>query len=202
MAHGLEARVPFLDLEMVDLAMRIDPALTIRRTQGATIEKWILRHAFEDLLPSDIVWRDKAQFDQGSGTDVALAASTPRRSQAARSERSPEEAWYRALFMDVFPKAEQALQVAVKRLPRNINDVVESNDDRSTESGTYGYACLVSDLAASQVKITSYGISNVEKATVISIVEVLPPGPIPPGVKAWNGWKQLSSIRSFTTVAQ
>ena len=109
MAHGLEARVPFLDLEMIDLAMRIDPALKMRRTQTANIEKWILRHAFEDLLPDDIVWRDKAQFDQGSGTDVALAASMPRRSQVASSNVSPEEAWYRALFMDVFPKAEQAL---------------------------------------------------------------------------------------------
>ena len=109
MAHGLEARVPFLDLEMIDLAMRIDPALKMHRTQTANIEKWILRHGFEDLLPDDIVWRDKAQFDQGSGTDVALAASMPRRSQVASSDVSPEEAWYRALFMDVFPKAEQAL---------------------------------------------------------------------------------------------
>lgn len=98
--------------------------------------------------------------------------------------------------------AEQGLQLAVKTLPRDINDVVESNDDRSTESGTYGYAYLVSDLAAGQVKITSYGISNIQQATVISIVEVLPPGPKPSGVKAWNGWKQLSSIRSFTTIAQ
>ena len=109
MAHGLEARVPFLDLEMIDLAMRIDPTLTIHGTRGLNIEKWILRHAFEDLLPSDIVWRDKAQFDQGSGTDVALAASMPRRSQAVRFDASREEAWYRDVFMDVFPKAEQAL---------------------------------------------------------------------------------------------
>jgi len=94
---------------MIDLAMRIDPALKMHRTQTANIEKWILRHAFADLLPDDIVWREKAQFDQGSGTDVALAASMPRRLQVASSDVSPEEAWYRALFMDVFPKAEQAL---------------------------------------------------------------------------------------------
>ncbi len=120
MAHGLEARVPFLDLEMIDLAMRIDPALKIRRTHGANIEKWILRRAFEDLLPSDIVWRDKAQFDQGSGSDVALAASMPQRSQMARSDASPEEAWYRAVFMDVFPKAEQALPLVAHWAARRV----------------------------------------------------------------------------------
>ncbi len=111
MAHGLEARVPYLDLEMIDLAMRIDPALKLRAAAdgGDGIEKWILRRAFADLLPDDIVWRRKAQFDQGSGTDRLLAAAAPAAAGAAA-----ETAWYRDMFMDVFPEAAQALPLVAR----------------------------------------------------------------------------------------
>ena len=111
MAHGLEARVPYLDLEMIDLAMRIDPALKLRATAdgGDGMEKWILRQAFADLLPDDIVWRRKAQFDQGSGTDRLLAAAAP-----AAADAASETAWYRDMFMDVFPEAAQALPLVAR----------------------------------------------------------------------------------------
>ena len=98
--------------------------------------------------------------------------------------------------------AEQGLQLAVKKLPRNINDVVETHDDLSAASGTYGYSYLVSNLLAKQVRVTSYGISNVQRVTVTSVVEILPPGPKPSGVKAWNGWKLVSSIKTFSTIDQ
>ena len=67
MAQGLEARTPFLDRELIDFAQSI-PALLKLHTgpDGATIEKWILRTACEDLLPEDLVWRKKAQFDEGT----------------------------------------------------------------------------------------------------------------------------------------
>jgi len=67
MAHGLEARVPFLDTAMVALAMRIDPRLKRPVEDGQVIEKWVLRKACEDLLPDEITWRTKAQFAGGSG---------------------------------------------------------------------------------------------------------------------------------------
>jgi asparagine synthase (glutamine-hydrolysing) len=74
MAHSIEGRVPFLDLEMIELGQRIPSELKIRQTDnGPHVEKWILRKAFEDLLPTEIVWRTKEQFDEGSGTSEVLA---------------------------------------------------------------------------------------------------------------------------------
>ncbi len=74
MAHSIEGRVPFLDLEMIELGQRIPSQWKIRQLQnGIHVEKWILRKAFEDLLPAEIVWRTKEQFDEGSGTTDVLA---------------------------------------------------------------------------------------------------------------------------------
>lgn len=107
MAHGLEARVPFLDTDMIALAARLSPGLKLRRSRGRLIEKWILRKAFEDLLPADIVWRDKEQFDQGSGTATLLQAVAARRgtldeAAAPGGARSAEEAGYRQLLAGAF----------------------------------------------------------------------------------------------------
>ena len=64
MAHSLEARVPFLDLDFIDAALRVPVELKLP-TGGP--EKWVLREAVADLLPPDIVWRTKSQFDEGTG---------------------------------------------------------------------------------------------------------------------------------------
>ena len=82
MAHSLEGRVPFLDTELIELAQTIPPDLKLRTLpDGRRVEKWILRKACEDLLPADIIWRDKEQFDEGSGTteliDTALEHVVP-----------------------------------------------------------------------------------------------------------------------------
>lgn len=71
MFFSLELRVPFLDVAMVDLSMKIPPELKIREHNGVKIEKWILRKAFEDTnyLPDDILWRYKVQYAQGSGCE-------------------------------------------------------------------------------------------------------------------------------------
>ncbi|MEW5735309.1 MAG: asparagine synthase B [Thermodesulfobacteriota bacterium] len=71
MFFSLELRVPFLDVEMVDLAMKIPPQLKIREHDGARIEKWILRKAFEGAgyLPPEILWRYKVQYTQGAGCE-------------------------------------------------------------------------------------------------------------------------------------
>jgi asparagine synthase (glutamine-hydrolysing) len=73
MLFSLELRVPFLDVAMIDLAMKIPPELKIRESEkvGDKIEKWILRKAFEDTgyLPDDILWRYKVQYTQGAGCE-------------------------------------------------------------------------------------------------------------------------------------
>jgi asparagine synthase (glutamine-hydrolysing) len=71
MFFSLELRVPFLDVAMVDLSMKIPPELKIREHNGAKIEKWILRKAIEDTsyLPNDILWRYKVQYTQGAGCE-------------------------------------------------------------------------------------------------------------------------------------
>jgi asparagine synthase (glutamine-hydrolysing) len=71
MLFSLELRVPFFDVDMVDLSMKIPPDLKIREHNGAKIEKWILRKAFEstDYLPDEILWRYKVQYTQGAGCE-------------------------------------------------------------------------------------------------------------------------------------
>ncbi|KUL95549.1 asparagine synthetase [Bosea sp. WAO] len=79
MAESLEARTPFLDRDLIAFAQSVPAELKLRRTDpeivestGRTTEKWLLRKACADLLPDDLVWRKKAQFDEGSGTVDAL----------------------------------------------------------------------------------------------------------------------------------
>jgi asparagine synthase (glutamine-hydrolysing) len=105
MAHSLEARVPFLDREMIDLAMTVPAALKQRPEQACDGEKWILRKACEDLLPAEIVWRGKLQFDEGSGFSDYLADHARREFEAGAIESagpdvSPEEALYRQLLRE------------------------------------------------------------------------------------------------------
>lgn len=73
MYFSLELRVPFLDVAMIDLSMKIPPELKIRESEkvGDKIEKWILRKAFEDTnyLPDEILWRYKVQYTQGAGCE-------------------------------------------------------------------------------------------------------------------------------------
>jgi asparagine synthase (glutamine-hydrolysing) len=64
-AWGVEARVPFLDKEFLEYAMMIDPA--DKMCGGSKIEKQILREAFRDLIPAEILWRQKEQFSDGVG---------------------------------------------------------------------------------------------------------------------------------------
>ena len=65
-AWGIEARVPFLDREFLDVAMSVDSAEKMVTAQRP-IEKWVLRKAFEELLPGSIIWRQKEQFSDGVG---------------------------------------------------------------------------------------------------------------------------------------
>ena len=67
MAVSLEARVPFLDRNVVEYALNLPGSAKLRQHDGRLVEKHILREAFAGLLPDEILWREKMPFDQGSG---------------------------------------------------------------------------------------------------------------------------------------
>jgi asparagine synthase (glutamine-hydrolysing) len=116
MAHSLEARVPFLDTKLVDLAMGIPAELKQRAEAGCDGEKWVLRKAFEGWLPDNIVWRGKLQFDQGSGfsdylADYAEAERAAGRIATDDTARSAEEALYRSLLARTFKDPDLVLSL-------------------------------------------------------------------------------------------
>ncbi len=121
-AWGVEGRVPFLDKEFMDIAMRINPEDKLPR--NGRIEKWVLRKAFEDLLPESIAWRQKEQFSDGVGyswidtlkdlvqknvTDEQLASAAFKFPDQTPS--SKEEYYYRSIFESHFPSRSAALCV-------------------------------------------------------------------------------------------
>jgi asparagine synthase (glutamine-hydrolysing) len=121
MAHSIEGRVPFLDTEMIRLSQTIPASLKLRPgPQGRMQEKWILRKACEDLLPDEITWRVKAQFDEGSGTvdllnsglDYFLPGEGAESYQArhtSASLRSAEECAYHKLLCEAYDSSEVVL---------------------------------------------------------------------------------------------
>ena len=67
---GMKTKMPFLEQNLKEFAMNIDPELKIHREHDQTYGKWILRKTFDDLLPSEIVWRTKMPIERGSGTSI------------------------------------------------------------------------------------------------------------------------------------
>ena len=121
-AWGVEGRVPFLDKEFMDVAMRLNPSA--KMCNGAVVEKKILREAFEEYLLPSVAWRQKEQFSDGVGYSwidslKAVAESTVSDEQmAAAAERFPvnpprnkEEYCYRTIFEEHFPSRSAALSV-------------------------------------------------------------------------------------------
>lgn len=122
-AWGVEGRVPFLDKEFMDVAMRLNPKDKLSGTVGR-IEKWILRKAFEDYLPEEVAWRQKEQFSDGVGYSwidtlkelTSQQVTDEQMSHAA--ERFPinppmtkEEYYYRSIFEEHFPSQTAAQTV-------------------------------------------------------------------------------------------
>ena len=112
MAHALEGRVPFLDVDFLDWAMAVDPAEKLQRKDRP--EKWLLRRAFESLLPAEIVWRKKEEFAAGCGSEEILQAHGERAVSDADFRKSAvlfpvdtpttKEAFlYRRIFEEHFP---------------------------------------------------------------------------------------------------
>ena len=122
MCHGLEGRVPFLDTNLIELAQTIPTDLKLmREPSGRQVEKWVLRKACEDLLPPEILWRDKSQFDEGSGTvdllDEVLKTATASLDMDAYQQRypeavlrSPEECYYHQLFVEAYDRPQALLE--------------------------------------------------------------------------------------------
>jgi asparagine synthase (glutamine-hydrolysing) len=121
-AWGVEGRVPFLDKEFLDVAMRTNPSA--KMCPGPTIEKKIVREAFASLLPEAVAWRQKEQFSDGVGYSwidtlkqiTAEAVSDEQMEHAA--ERFPinppknkEEFYYRSIFAEHFPSESAARSV-------------------------------------------------------------------------------------------
>ena len=121
-AWGIEGRVPFLDKEFLDVAMRTNPQA--KMCPGQTIEKKIIREAFAHLLPDEVAWRQKEQFSDGVGyswidtlKSVTAAAVSDKQMEHA-SERFPinppknkEEYYYRSIFEEHFPSDSAARSV-------------------------------------------------------------------------------------------
>jgi len=118
-AWGVEGRVPFLDKEFMDVAMRVNPS--DKMSGNGKMEKWVLRKAFEDYLPEEVAWRQKEQFSDGVGyswidtlkkitseavTDEQLANAAFR--FPVNTPRSKEEYFYRSIFAEHFPGDEAA----------------------------------------------------------------------------------------------
>ena len=121
-AWGVEGRVPFLDKEFLDVAMRLNPAA--KMCPGKEIEKKIVREAFADMLPESVTWRQKEQFSDGVGyswidTLKEITAAAVSDEQMARAtERFPintphnkEEYYYRSIFEEHFPSESAARSV-------------------------------------------------------------------------------------------
>lgn len=121
-AWGIEGRVPFLDKEFMDVAMRINPQ--DKMINGERMEKWVVRKAFEDMIPESVAWRQKEQFSDGVGYSwidtlkevVAEEVSDEQLANAhfrfpIQTPQNKEEYHYRTIFESHFPSDAAALSV-------------------------------------------------------------------------------------------
>lgn len=121
-AWGVEGRVPFLDKEFIDVAMRLNPEA--KMCPGNTIEKKIMREAFAGMLPESVTWRQKEQFSDGVGyswidtlkeftgqavTDEQMAHAAER--FPINTPMNKEEYYYRSIFSEYFPSESAAHSV-------------------------------------------------------------------------------------------
>ncbi len=121
-AWGIEGRVPFLDKEFMDVAMRINPK--DKMINGERMEKWVLRKAFEDMLPESVAWRQKEQFSDGVGYSwidtlkeiVEVEVSDEQLANAhfrfpIQTPQNKEEYYYRTIFTEHFSSDAAAMSV-------------------------------------------------------------------------------------------
>jgi len=121
-AWGIEGRVPFLDKEFIEVAMRLNPKDKMIRADR--MEKWVLRKAFENYLPESVAWRQKEQFSDGVGyswidtlKELVATEVTDKQMENAhyrfpvQTPQNKEEFYYRTIFESHFPSEAAALSV-------------------------------------------------------------------------------------------
>ena len=121
-AWGIEGRVPFLDKEFIEIAMRVNPK--DKMITQDRMEKWVLRKAFEDYSPNRVTWRQKEQFSDGVGYSwidslkelVDTEVSDEQMKNAhfrfpIQTPQNKEEFYYRSIFESHFPSEAAALSV-------------------------------------------------------------------------------------------
>jgi len=121
-AWGIEGRVPFLDKEFIDVAMRLNP--NDKMIKSDKMEKWVLRKSFEKYLPESVAWRQKEQFSDGVGYNwidslkelVEKKISNEMFNNAKftfpfQTPMSKEEYFYRSIFEEHFPSETSAKTV-------------------------------------------------------------------------------------------
>ena len=121
-AWGIEGRVPFLDKEFIDVAMRINPK--DKMINSEKMEKWVLRKSFEQYLPESVAWRQKEQFSDGVGydwidslKDLVNEKVTDEMFKNAKftfpfqTPMSKEEYYYRSIFEEHYPSETSATTV-------------------------------------------------------------------------------------------
>lgn len=121
-AWGIEGRVPFLDKEFIEVAMRLNPK--DKMITSERMEKWVLRKAFESYLPKSVAWRQKEQFSDGVGYSwidtlkelVAKEVTDEQMENAhfrfpVQTPQNKEEFYYRTIFESHFPSEAAALSV-------------------------------------------------------------------------------------------
>ena len=134
LAHGVEARVPFLDLEVVRWGLGLPPQLKRRPLRGGgEQDKWVVRALAARWVPPELAWRPKAKFSEGSGAIGVLRELASERitdGEWARLARvfsdlplaSREQALYLRLFLDYFPEeaARQAVGITRSVVPGEV----------------------------------------------------------------------------------
>ena len=121
-AWGIEGRVPFLDKEFIEVAMNINPK--DKMINKDRIEKWVIRKAFEEYLPDEVLWRQKEQFSDGVGyswidslKDLVDKEITDEQMESASKKypinppQNKEEYYYRRIFEEHFPSDAAAKSV-------------------------------------------------------------------------------------------
>ncbi len=121
-AWGIEGRVPFLDKEFIEVAMNINPK--DKMINKDRIEKWVIRKAFEEYLPDEVLWRQKEQFSDGVGyswidslKDLVSKEITDEQMESASKKypinppQNKEEYYYRRIFEEHFPSDAAAKSV-------------------------------------------------------------------------------------------
>ncbi len=124
MSWGIEGRVPFLDKEFMDVAMNVNPKDKMISLAEGRMEKYVLRKAFEDLLPESIAWRQKEQFSDGVGYSWIDSLKETAENEVSEemmvnakfrfplnTPQNKEEYRYRTIFEEHFPSETAAATV-------------------------------------------------------------------------------------------